>query len=278
MIDKMIVDLREEEQEDIKARDLCEGQGDALDNQEEDLDHNIKKKGEEKGRLEAKKGSIEEKIEALMKEIEETRKAMKEALDTRNKSEEDFKKALKDDTDAVALLTDAVGALTKFYTDNKLPLGLIQRKEDPPETFGERGYGGAKSQSTGIIGILEMLREDLEKEMKVARKEDASDQAAYEKINGELTNTLSAQKASENTLNGEAADRSDKIADAEGEIANHAEMKANTRDQREAMKPSCDWVKTKFDSRREKRQAEIGGLQEAKSILAGAPAPSFLQK
>jgi len=32
----------------------------------------------------------------------------------------------------------------------------------------------------------------------------------------------------------------------------------------------CAWVKSHFDSRREKRKAEIEGLQEAKNFLAGA--------
>merc|ERR1719399_1271950 len=55
MMDKMIEDLRIEEQEDIKARDVCNNQENALASQAEDLAYNIKKKGEAKDRLEAKK-------------------------------------------------------------------------------------------------------------------------------------------------------------------------------------------------------------------------------
>merc|ERR1719424_1975215 len=94
-------------------------------------------------------------------------------------------------------------------------------------------------------------------EIKTARKEEAEAQAEYEKQRGELTKTLDAQTKTENTLNGEQADLSGKIADTEGEIANHEEMKLNTIDEKEAMKPSCDWVKEHFESRRTKRKTEI---------------------
>merc|ERR1719335_1638607 len=271
MIDKMIADLRVEEQEDIKAKDLCQNQENALDNQEEALEHEIKKKGEAKDRLEADKEEVADQIETIKDDIKLTKKNMEELLAARNEDVEAFKKALKDDVDAVTLLTQAIESLTAFYANNKIPLGLIQKKQE------KQPYSGASSESGGIIAILEMLKEDLEKEIKVARATDAAAQKRYLESNGELKGTLKTQEKSETTLDGEHADLEGKITDHEGEIANHEEMKGNTRDEREAMKPSCDWVKTKFEPRREKRKAEIEGLQQAKSILAGAPA-LFLQR
>lgn len=270
MIDKMIADLRVEEQEDIKAKDLCQNQENALDNQEEALEHEIKLKGEAKDRLEADKDEVADQIETIKDDIKLTKEQLEELLAARNEDVEAFKKALKDDVDAVTLLTQAIESLTAFYANNKIPLGLIQKNQE------KQPYSGASSESGGIVAILEMLKEDLEKEIKVARATDAAAQKRYLESNGELKGTLKTQEKSETTLDGEHADLEGKITDHEGEIANHEEMKGNTRDEREAMKPSCDWVKSKFEPRREKRKAEIEGLQNAKSILAGAPA-GFLQ-
>merc|ERR1711869_36597 len=100
-------------------------------------------------RLEAKKKEIQEDIKKTESDIAATEDAMAEALSTRNSENEDFKAALKDDTDAVALLASAIDAMTSFYKNNKLPLGLLakkghQSKDDPeysvdpdkaPETF-----------------------------------------------------------------------------------------------------------------------------------------------
>jgi len=280
MIDRMIADLRIEEQEDIKARDRCQLEENKLKNEEEDLDRNIKKKGEEKERLNNAKGEVKDKIEGVEGDITNTNSALDEALDQRNEENDEFKKALKDDVDAVALIEMAIGALTKFYTDNKLPVALVQKEPEyteDPDKAPDASFGDGskrKSETGGIIAILSMLKEDLEKEIATARAAEAKDQADYESERSDLTDTLNAQESTKNTLEGEKADLSMKISDTTTEIENHEEMKGNTLDARDALKPSCQWVADHFESRRKNRKAEIDGLQEAKAILAGA---EFLQ-
>merc|ERR1719428_2537934 len=137
---------------------------------------------------------------------------MNEILAERNTESEEFKKALKDDTDAVALIEQAIASITKFYTDNKIPLELMKKEPEytvdedkAPEAFGDGGYGGRKSESTGIIAILSMLKEDLEKEINVAREEEAAAQAEYEKLNGEAQESVDALTKKEIALKGEEA-------------------------------------------------------------------------
>merc|ERR1719172_93316 len=79
-----------------------------------------------------------------------------------------------------------------------------------PEIF-SGSYGGRKSESTGILAILEMLIEDVEKEMAEARADDAAAQAEYEKQNGALEDTLNAQEETLASLEQEKADREAKI-------------------------------------------------------------------
>merc|ERR1719171_2042221 len=61
-------------------------------------------------------------------DIAATEDAMAEALSNRNSENEDFKAALKDHIDAVALIASAIDAMTAFYKNNKLPLGLLAKK------------------------------------------------------------------------------------------------------------------------------------------------------
>merc|ERR1719473_101822 len=276
MIDKMIADLRKEEQDDIVARDKCQEDKNKLDNEAEDLEYNIKKTEELIGRLEDKKDVLEKDIAVKEEEIAATNETMAELLAARNKENEEFKQALKDDTDAVALIQQAIEALTAFYTNNKLPLAFSQ--EDPkytvdedkaPDTF-EGDYGGRKSESTGIIAILSMLKEDLEKEIKTGREEEAEAQAEYEKQRAALQETMNKLLETRTALEDEKADIDSKIADAKGEVENKESLKDDKEGELDAMKPNCDWVLSTFDSRREKRKAEIQGLIEAKGMLAGA--------
>jgi hypothetical protein len=282
MIDKMIADLRVEEQEDIKARDSCNNQENALKSQKDDAEYMIDKKKGVKERQEAKKAEVAKATIATQDEIAMAKEQMAEMLAARNKENADFKTALKDDTDAVATLELAIAAITKFYTDNKIPLELVQREPEytvdedkAPEAFGDGGYGGRKSETTGIIAILSMLKEDLEKEIAVAREDEAAAEAEYDKLRGEAQESVDALTKKETALKSEEADLDGKIADSDGEIEGHKEIQENTKKQQDALKPSCEWVKNTFESRRDKRKAEIAGLEEAKAVLAGAR-PAFL--
>merc|ERR1719440_1691391 len=193
MIDSMIALLRKEEAADIVHRDLCENEQNANSNELADLEHQIEKAGKMIERMENEKTELEKEIEALKEEIQSTNDNMDELLKMRNGEVADFRQALKDDTDAVALIREAITALTKFYKRNNIPLALSQKKapeysEDPdkaPETsWSGSDYGGRKSESEGILAILAMLAEDLEKEIKDSRSDDADAQAKYEKQNG----------------------------------------------------------------------------------------------
>jgi hypothetical protein len=274
MIDMMIADLREEEQDDITHRDLCQDQQNANKNEMLDLDAAIKKTEASLKRMEAEKKDIQDEIEALEKDIEKTKNDQDELLQFRNKEVEEFRQALKDDSNAIDLMKQASITLEKFYKDNNIPLNLAQKPEytknpdKAPETWSEP-YGGRKSENTGILAILAMLVEDVEKEMKEARADDAEAQAEYEKQNGALQATLDAQEVTKASLETELADLEAKMRSYEKYHGAKTSDLGAEDDTNKALYTECAWVKTHFDSRREKRKKEIEGLQEAKDYLAG---------
>merc|ERR550514_2401115 len=151
---------------------------------------------------------------------------MAEALATRNEENSDFKAALKDDTDAVALLASALDALTSFYKNNKLPLGLVVKKKQPeyavdpdkapPAAGGDKPYGGRSSETGGITGIISMIKEDLENEIKEGKAAEANAQAEYNKQRAEALKTLAALKEKKTNQEMQKADTDQKTEDAEG--------------------------------------------------------------
>merc|ERR1719230_1323653 len=188
-IDKMIGELRGEEQDDIDHRDWCQEHENKFTNQKEDLEYKVGQTEALIERLEAKSGELETAIASTEAEILQTQEAMAEALATRNEENEDFKAALKDDTDAVALLASALDALTSFYKNNKLPLGLVVKKKQPEYAVApdkapdapSADYGGRSSETGGITGIIGMIKEDLENEIKEAKAAESTAQAEYNK-------------------------------------------------------------------------------------------------
>jgi len=254
-------------------------------------------------RLNSKKKELQADIVSTEGDITDTENAMAEALSTRNSEHEDFKTALKDDMAAVALLAQAIDALTAFSANNKLPLGLMQKKhkkhhshkrshshvrkhskqpeysvdeDKAPESFSDGGYKGQSSEGGGIVSIIGYIKEDLENEIATTKKAEATAQEDYARQRKAALEALAALKTKKNNLETQEADTDEKITDTikDKEVTNT--MKGQKEQYKDSLKPRCEWIKGAFDSRASKRNDEIEGLLQAKSSLSGSP--GFLQK
>merc|ERR1719487_2642366 len=234
-VDKQIEELRQEEQDDMDIKDFCKLEEDKNANEIEDLEHKMKNQQGAIDRLNAKKKELQADILKTEGDITDTENAMAEALSMRNQENEEFKAALKDDMDAVALLASAIDALTAFYKNNKLPIGLVQKhgKDDPeyavdpdkaPETFSEP-YGGRSSEGGGITSILGYIKEDLENEIGVSKKAEAASQKEFEEQRAAATQVLNDLKAKKTSLEKMEAETDEKIADAGEDKAKTLERK-----------------------------------------------------
>lgn len=275
-IDNMIQILRVEEQDDIAHRDRCQRSENKNGNEIEDLEGEIKKKDAVIGRLSDEATSVKEQIAELDTQMKATEADMADLLEMRNKDSQEFKQQLKDDANSVKLIEEAIVSLSKFYKKNKIPLSLVQQEPEytvdqdkAPETTFSGDYGGRKSENEGIIAILSMLAEDLEKEMKTGREEDAAAQAAYEKDRNALKDTLDAQGAKKMASERQLQDTEAETLETETARDESKESLAAEGKMKDALDTDCAWVGTHFDSRRNKRKVEMDGLVEAKDYLAG---------
>mmetsp|Transcript_81262 Transcript_81262/g.228919 ORF Transcript_81262/g.228919 Transcript_81262/m.228919 type:complete len:721 (-) Transcript_81262:76-2238(-) len=287
-IDQMMEVLRKEEQSDIEHRDRCQNADGKNKNDMEDLDHSIEKTTKNIERLASEIERLYDEIEVLDAAIAKTKKEMDEALELRNKDVLDFKQALKDDAAAIDLVEQAKVAITKFYKQNGIPLALVAKSheepdEDEPEytvdkdkapetSWSGADYGGRKSETVGVISMMDMIKEDLEKEMKTGRADDAEAQQMYESLRATMQESLDAALGSKVTTEKELAETKSEKAAAEESLAQKNADQAAEKDLKDAIYSDCSWVATHFDSRRTKRRAELEGLAEAKSYLAGIAA------
>merc|ERR1719201_802385 len=252
-VDKMLAELRQEEMDDITLRDYCQAEEVKVEGEIEDLQHEMDTLRGLLDRLNAKKKETQTDITQTETDIKNTEDAMAEALSNRNSENEDFKAALKDDIDAVALLASAIDAMTAFYKNNKLLLGLIAKKAhgkepeysvDPdaaPETF-SAPYGGRSSEGGGITSIMGYIKEDLENEIKTSKAAEAAAQKAFEEQRAAGLKSVEALNQKKVTLEQQEADLDEQIADAEGEKDGKNTMKGQKKQYREDLKPKCDWM------------------------------------
>jgi len=272
MIENMVLKLKAEGKEDIAHRDRCESKQDKNKKAMEDLNFNIKKLKEKIERMEDEQKSLQVKIKETKIAIAKSQKTIKEMKDQRESEWEDFSQATKDDVAAIELIGQAIASLSKFYKDNKISQShLLQTGAiKPPDTWEDDKYGGRKSESGGILAILSMIKEDLEKELQGGKDAEAAGRENFANDLKAMEDTLDAQMQTK-------ADADSALAEVERQINYRDEDKDDENtdldgegDIKKALKKDCDWIKSDFDKRAANRKLEIQGLNEAKSFLAGA--------
>jgi len=272
MIDEMMKVLRKEEQDDIEHRDRCENGENANKNSMEDLENDVKKTDKKLERMGNTDDDLAKELKDVKAAIVATKKDMAEMLEMRNEDNDDFKRALKMDDEAIHLITMATAKLNKYYKDNKVSLAQGPEYDNDPDKAPETSFSGAdkhSSESGGIIAILDMIKEDLQKEMKEGRADEASAQAEYEKQRGALQASLDAQMESKVNLEKERADLAEKVSGAEKFKNERKSDLDSQKGMKQALNTDCSWVQTHFETRRTKRKTEMDGLVEAKSFLSG---------
>jgi len=303
MVDNMIATVRAEDEDDIQAKERCKAEYAALFSENGDLDHSKTKNENLIKRLENEHGELQKKLEKTDEEIKAVEKEMSDALEERQEQMKDFKKALQDDKDAAATIGKAIESLSAFYENNKLPqIGLTQQKPnytvDPdkaPEGFTKgQSYKGRKSESTGVVAILGMLKEDVENEIKQSIASEAEAQKDFQETKDAALGNLKALKATKVNLGLAQAKNTQKQATADSDKNNLQNLTDSNGGSFGAHCTECAWIysssspekseltqegrcstlavseKSSFDARKEKRKSELQGLQDARSSLAGA--------
>merc|ERR1719265_889086 len=217
MIDDMVALLSKEQKDDDYKREYCTGQIDFAEDKAKELKHKI----DDLDTIiadtsETIKGAVED-IESLTAGIQALDASVMDASVQRKKEHTEYIELISSNTAAKELLEFAKNRLNKFYNPKlyKSPpkrelteeeriysnmggevpaaslvqesitvkIEAVQHKDDPgppPETFGS--YQKKGEESGGVLGMIDLLIRDLDKEMIEAKKEEEASQKDYEEI------------------------------------------------------------------------------------------------
>merc|ERR1712232_83887 len=204
----------------------------------------------------------------------------------------DYTELMASDTQAKDLLGVAKNRLNKFYQPKlyiEPPKKELTREEavyqtvvpaepafmqqgvappPPPETFG--AYTKKTQESTGVITMIDMLAQDLDKEMQEATTSENDAQTDYEK----LMEDAKAKRAADSKS---IAEKESSKAELEGELQTHKGGKAAANKELAAtleyisgLHGECDWLVENHEARKAARAGEVESLKNAKAVLAGA--------
>merc|ERR1719217_1255279 len=132
-------------------------------------------------------------------------------------------------------------------------------------------FGGSKGEEgSGVIHMLDMMVEEIDKEMTVAEAEEKDAQEDYEKMMAD-----SADKRAEDSKT--MTDKESALAEMMAELEQHKEDKFSTFNQLMEtgeyianLHKECDWLLENFESRKAARKGEVEAMAKAKDVLNGA--------
>jgi len=292
MIDDMVKLLKKEGQDDADKKEYCLSSIDQTEDKKKELDRKL-------ADTETAIESGTEQVGALTEEIAKTEVAIKEldstvksATEIRKEENEEYKALVQNDSAAKELLLFAKNRLNKFYNPKlyKPPakeelsdqgaiardMAFVQIKvhrqlsnmEPPPETWD--AYAKKSEESTGVIQMIDLLVQDLDKELTEAETDEKNAQEEYDR-------TMADAKDDRVDLSKTLKDRSATKADLESDIEGLKATKKSTTTELMATEKmlsdlhgECDWLLKYFDMRVNAREGEIDALGKAKAVLSGA--------
>jgi len=271
-IDEMIQVLKAEGQDDIKQRDFCISDRNEERNNRDDLAYSIEQLEAKIERLNGKKKGLEADVERVTKDKEDLIEAMAQALQDRTDENGAFHAAKEDDEAAIGLLGDAIAAMSKYSTNNlalnQQPTFDVSEDQAPDATFSDADkHAGATS---GIVGLLQNIKEGLESEVAIGTKSEAQATTEYSQLRADADLQIEAYDTELTSLATAIADTDAKILETTDTKTDTEAEHQSTLDYLNRIRANCDWIEGAFTKRAEARTKESEGLQMAKSILAGA--------
>merc|ERR1719265_1221013 len=298
-VDKMIEDLHAEEDEDLEIKENCEA--DRMKNTKV-----AKKKSQEIddktafiSRKNAQIATLKGKIANLVKNIKDLVNQIKDAKAIRDSENAEYKVANADDVAAKSLVEKTKTVLMKFYEDEGLALVQTKNKKvekkaqvhlhqapemsaagdapPPPPPMWEEPYGGSPGEANGIQSILEMIIDDIQKDIRVATEEENSQQAEFDDYKSTTESTIGKLEDQKAAYEEQVGDKEEDIEVAKGERSDKKKILDETMAYLKTIAPGCDYMAVNFELRKQNRAEEIEGLAEAKASLEGG-AFNFLQQ
>jgi len=308
MIDEMVVNLGNEQKDDDSKKAYCEEAFDRTDDENKALQQTIADLTKAMEEAESNIAQLASEIKALTEGIADLDKQVTEATETRKEEHEEYTTTMANNNAAKELIGLAKNRMNKFYNkalykappkrelseEDRIAVNLggatapptpapggiagtgvtgafIQDEEAPaPPPEAVPAYSKKSEESTGVIGLMDMLIADLDKEMQEMEVNEKDAQSEYETF---MQDSADKRKTDSALI----AEKEQAKADTEAALE-HAKSE-KTATQREhmakveeigALHQECDWLVANFAARKEARTGEIESLKNAKAVLAGA--------
>jgi len=293
MVDGLVATLKAEQTDDDHKKEYCVEQLDTAAAKEKALKRAVSDIGTSMEEIKESVATLTDEIAALKKSITALDKAVAEATEQRKAENAEFKEVMASSAAAKELIVFAKKRLGKFYGKSLLqaPSQQQQQQQDgdagyegdgvgspsfvqlhkaapppPPET----GDAYKKQGSASVLAKIDMLIQDIDREMRLAEREEKDSQKEYQKT---MADSAEKRAVDAKALSDKQGAKADMESDLEVKLSEEKSTKKElmaTGNYISSLHSECDWLMQYYDVRKEARTDEIDALEKAAGILRGA--------
>lgn len=275
-IDKMVVQLKKQQQDEVEHRDWC------IDEFARN-DRSATENNERKERLQTKIADHEKNINYLQTEIEASKAAvdkmqdeMRRASETREAENADFQQTVNDQRLSQVILQKALARMQKVYSfvQDEPQVGAAHiatsgNHTDPgngPARFTEYNQHSGGSRVVSLISNIIAESRAMENEA-IASEQDG--QQAYENYMKDSNQAITVYSEKQMNMKSALARNKEDHTNSNVDLKATVETLGELHDTKGALHGSCDFLTQNFDARQAARTEEMNALGEAKGILSG---------
>jgi len=296
LINNLITKLDEQLESETKMKEWC------------DTELTREHKGREKERDAIQKAvsnidSETAKRDLLVKEINELREqiavdteAKQKAQALRDEEKEENDRTVADAEEGLEAVKGAIKTLKDFYDANKdnsksfMQEDLAAGTDEPSELYRAKGaaadgntiadirpesdafdtaYDGNQTESTGVIGILEVIESDYQGTIDQVKQQEVDAAAAWVTKKAEIEQSISDMEGNVVTKTTKKEECETKVTSNEGDLKAAKKLHEGHEKSLRSLKPLCSAPEAgeQLEERRKRREQEVASLREALSIL-----------
>lgn len=271
MIQGLLKKLLDEAAEEATHKAWCDTELAQSAKSKAEKEHDIGKLQNRIEAMEAEVAQLTDEIDQTQSDINDMMTSLKAATEVRNKESAKNKAAIVEYADAQELVQEAINVLKDFYDAESRPDAHEHTGKGKWEgsTAADGNYKAGTNRSEGVIGMLEVARDDFKRLEEETKKAESDAQADFEELKNE-----SEVKMAVFTTNLEHKSRKKisikrQLVSAKNELSGYqAELKAVLGYIEKLQKP-CVTGGLSYEDRARRREEELASLKDALAVLNG---------
>jgi hypothetical protein len=258
MIEKMVSNLEKEGKAESSHKEYCDKELKETQLKKGELGHETEKISAVIDKDQAKSQALRNQIQVLQEELATLAKSSAEADRIRMEAAETYKVEEAGIRSEMKALRTALKVLKEAF----------QTRKEEPVLF-QQQHESRKHATTKIISLMEDIEAEMSKSWAALEEDERIAQSAYEKLKQVSSGARQLKEKDVKLKEKQSASLQKSLTDQESDLDEAQTEMAAVLEYWKNIKATCTVGPDAFANRKERRQAEIDGLQEALKVLSG---------